>query len=206
MVVVVVVVIVVVITCSTVSDASILQLTTGSTTINYWPWLMDESCLGTGQRTFSDHEDTGHSHDVDFHNHTSMECLLSTKDNLDNISCNKQLKAKISSVSLPMIPLSTSVSTIKQSRNTYNCFMALLDFVRDYPGELTPERKNQENKTNLDLLEQEIVSGSGISWAICKSPPWPRHITMPASHHSSFLQARCPSCCPTTSVKALKAM
>ena len=41
-------------------------------------------------------------------------------------------------------------------------------------------------KTNLDLLEQEIVSGSGISWAICKSAPWPRYITMPASHHSVF--------------------
>jgi len=29
--------------------------------------------------------------------------------------------------------------------------------------------KNQEGKTNLDLLEQEIVSGSGICLAICKS-------------------------------------
>jgi len=27
------------------------------------------------------------------------------------------------------------------------------------------------------------VSGSGISWAICKSVPWPRHMTTPASHH-----------------------
>jgi len=36
----------------------------------------------------------------------------------------------------------------------------------------------------LDLLEQEIVSGSGISWAICKSAPQPRQTTMPASHHS----------------------
>ena len=44
--------------------------------------------------------------------------------------------------------------------------------------------KKQEDKTNLDLLEQEIVSGSGISWVICKSAPWPRHITTPASHHS----------------------
>ena len=26
-------------------------------------------------------------------------------------------------------------------------------------------------KTNLDLLEQEIVSASGICWAICKSAP-----------------------------------
>jgi len=28
-------------------------------------------------------------------------------------------------------------------------------------------------KTSLDLLEQEIVSGSGICWAICKSAPHP---------------------------------
>jgi len=28
---------------------------------------------------------------------------------------------------------------------------------------------------------------------------------MPVPHHSSFLQAGCPSCCPTNSVKALKA-
>jgi len=34
--------------------------------------------------------------------------------------------------------------------------------------------KNQEGKTNLDLLEQEIVSGSGICWTICKSAPHPR--------------------------------
>jgi len=32
----------------------------------------------------------------------------------------------------------------------------------------------QKGKTNLHLLEQEIVSGSG-SWAICKSAPWHRH-------------------------------
>jgi len=44
--------------------------------------------------------------------------------------------------------------------------MALLDFVRDYPGEPTPERYHQEGKTNLDLLEQEIVSGSGTTTTI----------------------------------------
>jgi len=32
----------------------------------------------------------------------------------------------------------------------------------------------QEGKTNLDLLEQEIVSGNGICWAIGKSAPLPR--------------------------------
>ena len=49
------------------------------------------------------------------------------------------------------------------------------------------------------------MSGSGISWAICKSAPCSRQITTPASHHSVFLQAGCSSCRPTNSVKALKA-
>jgi len=56
------------------------------------------------------------------------------------------------------------------------------------------------------LLKQQTVSGSGISWAICKSAPRSRQITTPAPHHSSFLQACCPSCRPTNSVKALKAI
>ena len=36
------------------------------------------------------------------------------------------------------------------------------------------------------LLKQETVSGSGISWTICKSVPCSRQITMPAPHHSVF--------------------
>ena len=52
------------------------------------------------------------------------------------------------------------------------------------------------------LLKQEIVSGSGISWAIRKSAPRSRQ---PVPHHSSFhSQVGCPSCRPTNSVKALK--
>jgi len=50
-------------------------------------------------------------------------------------------------------------------------------FVWDYPGEPVPE-------LIWILLEQETVSGSGISWAICKSAPRPRQITTPAPHHS----------------------
>jgi len=34
----------------------------------------------------------------------------------------------------------------------------------------------QKGKTNLNLLEQEIVSGSDICWAICKSAPHPRQL------------------------------
>ena len=36
------------------------------------------------------------------------------------------------------------------------------------------------------LLKQETVSGSGISWAICKSAPCSRQITTPVPHHSDF--------------------
>jgi len=36
------------------------------------------------------------------------------------------------------------------------------------------------------LLKQETVSGSGISWAVCKSAPRSRQITMLAPHHSVF--------------------
>jgi len=36
------------------------------------------------------------------------------------------------------------------------------------------------------LLKQETVSGSGISWAVCKSAPHSRQITMPAPHRSVF--------------------
>ena len=64
----------------------------------------------------------------------------------------------------------------------------------------------QEVKPIWILLKQETVSGSGISRAICKSAPCSRQITMPAPHPSVFLQAGCPSCHPTNSVKALKAL
>ena len=41
-------------------------------------------------------------------------------------------------------------------------------------------------KTIWILLKQKTVSDSGISWAICKSAPHSRQITMPAPHHSVF--------------------
>jgi len=63
----------------------------------------------------------------------------------------------------------------------------------------------QKGKTNLDSTGAREVSGSGISLAICKSATQSRQITTPALHYSSFLQAGCPSCRPTNSVKALKA-
>jgi len=69
-----------------------------------------------------------------------------------------------------------------------------------------PERYNQSGLTTLCpgltgspgtrkvkpiwiLLKQETVSGSGISWAICKSAPRSRQIAMPAPHHSVFYRS-----------------
>ena len=49
----------------------------------------------------------------------------------------------------------------------------------------------REVKSIWILLKQETVSGSGISWAICKSAPRSEQITSPAPHYSVFITARC---------------
>jgi len=53
-------------------------------------------------------------------------------------------------------------------------------FLIDYSGMVTGKVKP------IWIYCSKRVSGSGIIWAICKSAPWPRHITTPASHHSVF--------------------
>ena len=63
----------------------------------------------------------------------------------------------------------------------------------------------QKGKTNLDFTEARDSEWQWHQMGICKSAPRSRQITMPAPHHSVFLQAGCPSCRPTNSVKALKA-
>ena len=47
----------------------------------------------------------------------------------------------------------------------------------------TQVSRYQKVKPIWTLLKQETVSGSGISWAIRKSAPRSRQITMPAPHH-----------------------
>jgi len=50
------------------------------------------------------------------------------------------------------------------------------------------------------IVKQETVSGSGISWAICKSAPRSRQITMPATHRSVFYRPDAlPAAQPTAS-------
>jgi len=93
--------------------------------------------------------------------------------------------------------------TEEVNRNTHTIVLLLF---WNLPGTTRVSRyqkgKTRKGKTNLDLLEQEMLSGSGICWAICKSAPHPRQ---PRQHPTTqFLQAGCPSCRPTNSVKALK--
>ena len=58
----------------------------------------------------------------------------------------------------------------------------------------------QKGKPIWTLLKQETVSGSGISWAICKSAPRSRQITTPAPHHSEFYRPYAlPAAQPTAS-------
>jgi len=64
---------------------------------------------------------------------------------------------------------------------------------------------NQQGNTNLDITE---TRDSEWQWhqlghmQVCTSPQTDNHASTPPL---SFLQAGCPSCCPTNSVKALKA-
>jgi len=92
-----------------------------------------------------------------------------------------------------IVPTHNTINTTSLMHNKLYCILLLLlqpfygslDSVRDYPGELSRYQKGK-TKTNLDFLEQETVSGSGISWAICKSAPCPRQVTTPTSYQSVF--------------------
>ena len=84
----------------------------------------------------------------------------------------------------------TTTTTKQQQQHPFNSPLSGTTQVNQY----------QKGKTNLDLLEQETVSGSGISWAIYKSAPHPRQITMLAPHHSGFYKPDAlPAAQPTAS-------
>jgi len=68
-----------------------------------------------------------------------------------------------------------------------------------FPG-LSGSAGTRKVKPIWILLKQETVSGSGISWAICKSAPCSRQISMPAPHHAVFYRLdSLPAAQPTVS-------
>jgi len=91
-----------------------------------------------------------------------------------------------------------SINLSKMITHTHTRLTAL--FFRDYLGEPVPERS-----TNIDFTE---ARDSEWQWhqlgcmQVCTSLQRDNHASTPPL---SFLQAGCPSCRPTNSVKALKA-
>jgi len=69
-----------------------------------------------------------------------------------------------------------------------------------FPG-LPRSASTRKVKPIWILLKQETVSGSGISWAICKSVSRSRQITTPAPHCSVFYR---PDAIPATQPTASK--
>ena len=64
----------------------------------------------------------------------------------------------------------------------------------------TQVSRYQKAKPIWILLKQETASGSGISWAICKSAPRSGQTTTPAPHHSVFYRPDAlPAAQPTAS-------
>ena len=68
---------------------------------------------------------------------------------------------------------------------TYNIHTHTHPFNSPFSG-TTRVSPYQKGKPIWILLKQETVSSSGISWAICKSAPHSRQLTMPAPHYSGF--------------------
>ena len=83
--------------------------------------------------------------------------------------------------------------------HTHTCLTAL------FPG-LPRWASTRKVKPIWILLKQETVSGSGISWAVCKSASCSRQTITANTSPLCFLQAGCPFCHPTNSVKRLKAL
>jgi len=78
--------------------------------------------------------------------------------------------------------------------HTHTRLMALFQGLISWAG-------TRKDKPIWILLKHETVSGSGISWAMCKSAPRSRQITMPAPNHSVFYR---PDALPATQSTASK--
>jgi len=84
-------------------------------------------------------------------------------------------------------------SNIMSDIHEYTRLTALCPGLRGWAG-------TRKVKPIWILLKQETVSGSGISWAICKSAPRSRQITTPAPHRLVFYRPDAlPAAQPTVS-------
>ena len=135
----------------------------------------------------------------------TAELLLVTLWSNQQCQSTEKLKAEPPTTEINLI-LSSSTATSEETGSSpfllflqchYYYYTRLTAFC---PG-LPRWASTREVKPIWILLKQETVSGSGISWAICKSAPRSRQITMPAPHHSVFYR---PDALPTTQPTASK--
>jgi len=105
-----------------------------------------------------------------------------------------------------------SIWSLTYQQNVFKCYHSDKHFSRffNYDTHTHPFKGPFSGSTRVSryrkvkpiwiLLKQETVSGSGISWAICKSAPISRQITTPAPHHSVFYRPDAlPAAQPTAS-------
>ena len=96
--------------------------------------------------------------------------------------------------------ISSQLTVRKHSQGLFACatdthtrLMALFPAIPGWAG-------TRKVKPIWILLKQETLSGSGISWAVCKSASSSRQLTTPAPHHSVFYGADAlPAAQPTAS-------
>jgi len=92
----------------------------------------------------------------------------------------------------------------KQNFCVWGCRACLQQQQHPFNGPLSRTTRvswYQKGKIILDLLEQDTVCGSDISWILCTSVHHPRQITTPASHQSFFYR---PGSLPAAQQTALK--
>ena len=91
-----------------------------------------------------------------------------------------------------MLPLDCAILAAQCGQNTFHsfCLSANTLVTHSFNGlffRTTWVNRHQKGRTILDLMKQEMLGGSGISWTICKSfAPHFRQITKPAPHYSYF--------------------
>ena len=114
--------------------------------------------------------------------------------------CDEATAGRVFSRDDPLLMLSVYTRTRNTTLFTtlYTCTHTH-PFNDPFPG-LPGRAGTRKVKPIWILLKQETVSGSSISWAICKSAPHSRQITTPAPHHSVFYRPDAlPAAQPTAS-------
>jgi len=99
----------------------------------------------------------------------------------DGTETSSRPQASVSNLTQVRLPGKPQCLAFTPGQFSYYCDTRLMAL---FPG-LPRWAGTRKVKPIWILLKQETVSGSGISWAICKSAYRARQITMPTPHHSS---------------------